>query len=172
MWSIILPALLRVCIISWQRVDSFAWDTTVSENEGRGCTHSSSVALAASMGSCGSDTRYQAWMVVTLRPPLASLQCSLASACHPSHETAPWQGTFTSSGHTDGLPSALFQLEPSAEPATALGRTSDLWFVLLSHSPLPSLLSVREMSGFPLYSQLIFSYPLTSRALTFFLEHP
>lgn len=54
---------------------------------------------------------------------LPSLQCSLASACHPSHETAPRQGTFTSSGHTDGPPSAPFQLEPSAEPATALGRT-------------------------------------------------
>ena len=49
----------------------------------------------------------------------------------------------------------------------------DLWFVLLSHSPLPSLLSVREMSSFPLLPpQLIFSYLLTPRALTFFLEHP
>ena len=93
------------------------------------------VALAASMAAARLTRDSRPGRVGTLRPPLALTAAQPGFCGHPSHEAAPGQGTFTSSGHADGLPSAPFQLE---EPATALGRTC-LWFVRLSHSPLPSV---------------------------------
>lgn len=131
------------------------------------------VALAASMGSCGSDTRYQAWnggdSQASTCPHCSAawlLLVTLLMKLLPDRAPSPPAATLMDCPRPPSSWSPLQNLQQLLEEL-------DLWFVLLSHSPLPSLLSVREMSGFPLLPpQLIFSYPLTPRALTFFLEHP
>lgn len=129
------------------------------------------VALAASMGSCRSDLRdTRPGMVVTLRPPLALLGTAWLLLVTLLHETAPPTGHLHLSGHTDGLPLGPFQLEPSAEPADGSWKnlTSGLCCFLTLFLPICKGRCLAFLFYLPSLSFPI----LTSRALTFFLEHP
>lgn len=161
---------MRVCCEhEGQRIDSFAWDTAASKNECRGYVHSPVLLqqpLWAAVCLWHKTDSLEWWWLWGHHVP--SLPCSLASAHQPSCETAPQKGTFTSSGHIKGLLSVPFWPQPSAEPADFSWKNLAAGSrCFLAHLP------VREMSGFPLLSpSLIFYYPLTSTALTSFLEHP
>lgn len=120
------------------------------------------VALAASMGSCASDTRQQAWKGGDSQ----ASTCPHCSAAWLLRSPCSWSCSRTGHLHLQ-RPRGRTALSPLPAGRTCNCSWKNLPLVCAAFSLTSSF-----CAAFLLPPQLIFSYPLTPRALTFFLEHP